>query len=87
MNQSIETVFIEGGFFDNWKSRGYGDKLDKVGDILLDLVVDFDLICKGFDSDIRYDSHIHRIKIGMVIKMLEDIHSDLGLVEQSGCWR
>ena len=39
MNQSIETVFIEGGFLDNWKGRGYGNKLDKIGDILLDLVV------------------------------------------------
>ena len=77
MNSQVEKNNIQDDYVNSWKELNNETKLEKIGDFLTDIQVDFGYRNEGSILNRITFTHIQKIKIGLLINLLEDILKDL----------
>lgn len=77
MNSQVEKNNIQDDYVNSWKELNNETKLEKIGDFLTDIQVDFGYRNEGSILNRITFAHIQKIKIGLLINLLEDILKDL----------
>lgn len=77
MNSQVEKNNVQDDYVNSWKELNHETKLEKIGDFLTDIQVDFGYRNESSILNRITFTHIQKIKIGLLINLLEDILKDL----------